>query len=127
MVIAFRHPDNVGLRSWYVNLQDPFRRMPLGFDYLDQELDVIVSPDLSTWHWKNQEKFDLLIERGVIAAEKAAWLRATAETVISERQADGSLFRQGWDQWSPPPEGPCRACRMGGTSSSSGRLARHST
>ena len=104
MVIGFWNPEHQGLRSWYVNLQDPFRRTRLGFDYLDQELDVIVSPDLSAWRWKDLDKLELLVERGVIPGDKAGWLRATGEQVVAERHAADSLFRQGWDGWSPPPE-----------------------
>jgi hypothetical protein len=32
--------------GWYVNLQEPIRRTTLGFDYMDQMLDIVVEPDL---------------------------------------------------------------------------------
>ena len=38
--------------GWYVNLQEPVRRTELGFDFLDQELDIVVAPDLD-WRWKD--------------------------------------------------------------------------
>lgn len=31
--------------GWYVNLQQPLRRTPLGFDYMDLALDIVVTPD----------------------------------------------------------------------------------
>jgi Protein of unknown function (DUF402) len=102
MAIAFWKQDQPGLRSWYVNLQDPFRRTPLGFDYLDQELDVIISPDLATWRWKDDDKFEVLAQRGIIPPERARFLRGLADEVVQTRHQAGSLFTLGWDRWTPP-------------------------
>ena len=33
--------------SWYIDLETPMARTPLGFDYMDQMLDIVVAPDLS--------------------------------------------------------------------------------
>ena len=38
-------------QRWYVNLQEPFRPMSAGFDYMDWLLDMVVSPGLSEWRW----------------------------------------------------------------------------
>jgi hypothetical protein len=104
MLIVFWQEDQATLRSWYVNLQTPLRRTRLGFDYLDQELDVIVSPDLSTWRWKDEENFEALMRQGLIARERGRHLRSVAEEVIRTRHDPGSLFTQGWEHWTPPPE-----------------------
>lgn len=101
-VMAFWKDDQTTLNCWYVNLQTPFCRTPLGFDYLDQELDVVVSPDLSEWHWKDEEKFDGLVEKRLIPEDRAAYLWNLGEQVIVTRYDDGSLFRLGWDRWPPP-------------------------
>ena len=85
MLIVFWQEDQATLRSWYVNLQTPLRRTRLGFDYLDQELDVIVSPDLSTWRWKDEENFEALMRQGLIARERGRHLRSVAEEVIRTR------------------------------------------
>lgn len=102
MVIGFRSDDNAHLSHWYVNLQDPLRRTPLGFDYLDQELDIIISPDLSDCRWKDEQGFAELQRLGRIDPAKAACLRAAGEQVIRQRHAPDGLFRQGWEHWSPP-------------------------
>lgn len=103
MIIGFRSDDNTQLTTWYVNLQDPLRRTSLGFDYLDQELDILISPDLKTYRWKDEENFAELQRRGRIASEKAARLRAVGEEVLAQRHTPNSLFRQGWEDWSPSP------------------------
>lgn len=95
MVIAFWKEQCAKLRSWYVNLQDPFRRTSLGFDYLDQELDVIISPDLSTWRWKDSGRFEDLARDGLIPVERARYLREVGEEVVRTRHQQGSLFKLG--------------------------------
>ena len=47
--------------GWYVNLEEPFRRTPLGFDVRDLQLDILVDPERK-WRWKDSE----LPEPGVI-------------------------------------------------------------
>ena len=44
------------LRVWYIYLQDPLTRTPIGFDYLDQFLDLVIEPDLSSWRWKDEDE-----------------------------------------------------------------------
>jgi predicted RNA-binding protein associated with RNAse of E/G family len=106
MLIVFWQEDGVTLRSWYVNLQDPLHRTRLGFDYLDQELDVIVSPDLSTVRWKDVDNFEALICKGLIRPARGRQLRAIAEEIVRTRRDPGSLFTLGWEHWTPPPEWP---------------------
>lgn len=102
MIIGFRSDDNARLERWYVNLQTPLRRTTLGFDYLDQELDIVISPDLSDWRWKDEVGFATLQQRGLIAPVEAVRLRAAGQEVILRRHAADSLLQQGWDRWSPP-------------------------
>ena len=45
------------LMLWYVNLEDPLIRTPIGFDYLDQLLDIEVAADLSEWRWKDEDQY----------------------------------------------------------------------
>jgi Protein of unknown function (DUF402) len=41
---------------WYVNLEDPLERTPIGFDTVDHALDVLIELDRSSWRWKDEEK-----------------------------------------------------------------------
>ena len=45
------------LKCWYINLQEPIRRTSIGFDTMDNMLDVVISPDMSKWHWKDDDEF----------------------------------------------------------------------
>jgi hypothetical protein len=53
-VLLFWDMPDIKHHSFYINLEEPLTRTALGFDYLDQWLDVIVKPDLSAWHWKDE-------------------------------------------------------------------------
>ena len=44
-------------RQWYVNLEEPLTRSKIGFDYLDQLLDIEIAPDRS-WNWKDEDEFE---------------------------------------------------------------------
>jgi predicted RNA-binding protein associated with RNAse of E/G family len=90
-------------RSWYVNLQDPLLRTPLGFDYLDLALDVIVALDRSTWSWKDEDELAEAVGRGVVSEERAAGLRPEAEALV-RRILDGEPpFDRDWVGWRPDP------------------------
>jgi hypothetical protein len=91
-------------RCWYVNLELPLQRTHLGFDTMDQELDIVISPDLSQWRWKDEDTFAEMVEAGVFTAEEARSIRAEGERVIQQMRVGASPFCDGWEKWSPPPE-----------------------
>jgi hypothetical protein len=68
-------------RGWYVNLQDPVRRVPTGFDTADHMLDITVAPDRS-WSWKDEHEMAEAVRIGRFTAAEAAAIRATGEQVI---------------------------------------------
>jgi hypothetical protein len=92
------------LRCWYIDLQEPLRRTNLGFDTMDQLLDIVVSPDQSKWHWKDEDEFEEAIAIGVYSIEEAQSIRAEGERVINLLQTGQSPFCDGWEKWSPPTE-----------------------
>jgi predicted RNA-binding protein associated with RNAse of E/G family len=90
---------------WYVNLEDPLRRSPVGFDTLDHKLDVIVEFD-GSWRWKDEDQFVEIIHRGLLAPEEEGRLRAEAEDAV-RRIAEGEPpFDRDWFAWRPDPAWP---------------------
>ena len=67
------------LICWYINLQEPLRRTPLGFDTMDLALDIVISPDLTRWQWKDEDEFKSLVEVGVISNHKSLEVRTEGE------------------------------------------------
>ena len=90
------------LDCWYVNLETPLQRTPLGFDLMDHELDILISPDRSRWEWKDEAAFDEMVASGLFSAAEAQAIRAEGEKVIRKLQSNQSPFCDGWDKWSPP-------------------------
>ena len=88
--------------GWYVNLQEPFRRSPLGFQTMDLMLDVIVERDRS-WRWKDEDELDLLVARGVFDAELGQRLRAEGLAVVARARSGEPPFGEPWPSWHPDP------------------------
>jgi hypothetical protein len=83
--------------GWYVNLQEPQTRTPIGFDTVDQVLDIWVQPDLS-WEWKDEHELEASVRLGRFTPEDAAAIRAEGERVVAEWP-----FPTGWEDWRPDP------------------------
>lgn len=83
--------------GWYVNLQEPMRRTPIGYDSFDQMLDIWIEPDRS-WRWKD---WDELVEAeavGIFTSAEAEAIRAEGRRVIDQL---GTLLPTGWESWTP--------------------------
>ena len=93
------------IRQWYINLEHPLQRTPLGFDFEDQVLDVIVSPDLQSWHWDDEDELEEAVEAGLITAKESAGLYTLGKKVVSELQSGKSIFN-GWEGWRSGPSQP---------------------
>ena len=100
-LIFWDYPSNK-LDVFYINLEEPLQRTALGFDLTDNFLDVIVEPDLSGWHWKDEDEFAEAIELGIIGVEKAKSIRAEGERVAKWIQSGKSPFNS-WANWRPDP------------------------
>lgn len=86
--------------GWYVNLQEPQTRTPIGFDTSDQVLDIWVEPDL-TWSWKDEDELEDAIRLGRFSPDEAAAIRAEGENVVAAWP-----FPTGWEDWRPDPAWP---------------------
>ena len=75
-VLLFWNEDN-SLRAWYINLEDPIYRTPLGFEYIDLFLDILSEPGLSSWCWMDEDEFEEAVERGSVS-------KKTSEMLYSE-------------------------------------------
>ena len=91
---------------WYVNLEDPFVRTPIGFDYLDGLLDIEIAPGLSGWKWKDEDELEEAVARGIMTVQEAAAIRAEGEGVIAALDARRPPFDEPWDRWRPDPDWP---------------------
>ena len=89
--------------GWYINFQEPYRRTAHGIQTMDLALDMIVEPDRSSWRWKDEDEFELFIDRGLIRPEVAARVRQEAEMILGQAERDAYPFNSEWPRWSPDP------------------------
>jgi predicted RNA-binding protein associated with RNAse of E/G family len=88
--------------GWYVNLQEPLRPSPIGYDTFDQMLDIWIEPD-GSWRWKD---WDELIEAervGIFTHAQAEAIRSEGQRVIDSLD---TLLPTGWEAWQPDPDWP---------------------
>jgi predicted RNA-binding protein associated with RNAse of E/G family len=71
---------------------------------MDHLLDIVVSPDLSSWHWKDEDEFSEALEHGVYSLREAKAIREEGEHVVNTLQDDNSLFFRDWEKWRPPSD-----------------------
>ncbi|MEU4778423.1 DUF402 domain-containing protein [Micromonospora sp. NPDC023633] len=94
--------------NWYVNLEESGVRWDdgalAGVDMVDQDLDVVVRPDLR-WEWKDEDEF---VER--LAFPDHYWVadpdavRTEGKRVIALAEAGEFPFDGTWCDFTPPPD-----------------------
>ncbi|MCZ6539955.1 MAG: DUF402 domain-containing protein [Chloroflexi bacterium] len=99
----FWEKDMVDLRAWYINIDAPYRRTPLGFDTWDMFLDVVVTPDRKSWRYKDEDEFAEAIAAGLFTDEEAGAVRVAAAQALEIVKADRPPFDSTWASWRPDP------------------------
>jgi hypothetical protein len=82
---------------WYVNLERPLERTPVGVDTFDWKLDLIAFPD-GTHRWKDEDELEQAAALGLLDARE---VRSEAHRVLAEWP-----FPTGWEDWRPDPAWP---------------------
>ena len=100
--IAFWNEQRI-FDHWKVNLEEPMRRTPVGFDYMDQVLDIIISGDCSVWYWKDEDELAEAKARGIFSSQEVHAIRAKGARVIERLHAKQPPFDGKWEHWSPDP------------------------
>ena len=88
---------------WKINLEEPVRRTPLGFDYMDQPLDIIVIGDRSTWRWKDEDELRQAQALGIFTADQVDELYQRGERAMRSMLANEPPFDRGWETWQLDP------------------------
>ena len=91
---------------WYVNLQEPLRRTPFGFDTADNVLDVVIDPDLSAWRWKDEHELEEAVRLGRFTLAEAEAVREEGRRAVATLEARAWPFDREWSDWRPDPAWP---------------------
>jgi hypothetical protein len=94
-------PDRTFAR-WYVNLQEAFRRTPVGYDTQDLELDILVAPD-GTWEFKDWDLVDQRVAEGRFTADVADGIRAEGIRIAAHLDDGDHWWDHEWSRWRPDP------------------------
>jgi hypothetical protein len=88
--------------GWYVNLEAPFVRTPIGVDTTDNSLDLVVMPDFS-WHWKDEHLAQRWIDLGVYTRQDTDSFYEDGREVIANVEARRYPFDGSHLDWRPDP------------------------
>jgi len=91
------------LDTYYVNLQSPLARSPIGFDTVEHVLDVVIPPDRSSWAWKDEDELAEALACGLFTQEDAAWFHHWGERAVEHVLLREPPFDQDWSGWRPDP------------------------
>jgi hypothetical protein len=88
----------------YINLQEPTRRTSIGFDSMDNVLDVVIHPDMNEWKWKDEDEFEEAQRVGFYSREQARQIRADGEKAIEMVMSRRRSIYEKWKLWEPDPQ-----------------------
>jgi hypothetical protein len=97
--------DTGGLVMWYVDLIRPFRRTSSGFEMTDLVLDIVIAPDLASWHVKDEAELEEAQRVGLITGAEAETVWAESRKVIDLLER-GEAWWTDWRDWAPDPSWP---------------------
>lgn len=101
-VFVVWHGEEREFRSWYLNLQEPFRRHARGYDTQDLELDLILHED-GTVERKDEELLELRLREGRFTQDQVHAVRAEARRIEAELAVRGHWWDAWWALWEPDP------------------------
>ncbi len=105
-VQLFRRAADNALSGWYIDLHAPLHRTPIGFDTQDYILDAVVTPDRSSWSWKDEDELAWHLAAGTRALPPPEALRAEGARAAEQLTATTAPLYQEWERWSPDPAWP---------------------
>jgi uncharacterized protein DUF402 len=93
-------------RVWYVNLEQPLTRTPIGFDTVDHALDLVIELDGSGWRWKDEDELDEALRDGLFTEQEAAAFRRWGERARDHVLSRRPPFDRDWLGWRADPDWP---------------------
>lgn len=88
--------------GWYLNLEEPFRRTPVGYDTQDLELDVWIPVD-GPWRFKDEEQLEQRVREGRYTEEQAAATRALGHELGAMLDNGERWWDRQWAGFEPDP------------------------
>lgn len=112
VVSLFWHDGDDTFLGWYVDILEPLRHTPVGFDTRDLILNVVIEPD-RRWRWKDEDELVWCAENRLLAPYDAESIGRVAERAVNVLEAGDPLFTDEWIAWRPDPMWPISAAPEG--------------
>jgi hypothetical protein len=90
-----------GVQWWYVNFQRPLRRTTLGFDTMDEMLDLVVSPDCREWQRKDADEMEVAVDMGFLSRSDAQRIERNCHAVEKSLARGDVPWDRTWATWRP--------------------------
>ena len=86
-----------------MNLQTPLRPWTLGFDYVDNFLDVLIPADRGGFRWKDEDELEEAVGRAFVTPADARQIRLAGERAVTHVLGGEPPFDRDWPSWRPDP------------------------
>lgn len=90
--------------SWsdylYVNVERPWRKIPIGFESSDWILDIVATT-FGTWTFKDEDELEWAAQSGKYSDAQVGTIREVAASVVESIEARSWPFNADWNQWLP--------------------------
>ncbi|MEU4118792.1 DUF402 domain-containing protein [Kitasatospora sp. NPDC028055] len=103
-VHRFLSPEGRPLR-WYVNFELPYRRTAIGIDTFDLFLDLVITPDLGSHSWKDEDEYAEARRLGVIDRATHRQVELARERALAQLGDRTGPFAPDPEAWALPPAG----------------------
>lgn len=95
-------------RTWYGNLEAPWRRTATGYDTQDWALDVVAEgvPGGADWsvRFKDEDELQWYVSQGVCSIEQAESIRHVGQILMDSLRRTGEAEAEDWERWVPSLE-----------------------
>ena len=86
--------------GWYLNLQRPFRRTPIGYDTQDLELDVWI-PTAGPWSFKDEDELEERRADGRFTATEVVEIRSIGSEIGAMLDREERWWDESWARFEP--------------------------
>lgn len=98
-----REGETRRLLKYFVNMEEPLRRTPVGFDTQDHTIDIELTPELAA-RWRDEDELASHVSQGFYTEALAAAARAEGEAALEAIRRREHVCTHGWAEWRPPAE-----------------------
>ena len=90
------------LRWWYIDVIRPYEATPIGYDFADHHLDLVIEADGNVWV-KDEDDLAAAVERGELSGDGARRAHQRVAELRVQAQATEGIFAEPWPLWRPDP------------------------